>query len=113
MPETEDGRVLFMIPWQGKVLLGTTDTPPQMSRSSRGPARGVDFILRTAASCLSQGPGRRDVERLRRPRPLISAAPGEPTGRLSREHVIRTSPSGLVTIGGRVDHPQANGRRGD
>ena len=83
------------------MLLGTTDTPRADVPVEPRPLPGeIDFILRTAASCLA-GPGRRDVLSVFAGlRPLISAAPGEPTGRLSREHVIRTSPSGLVTIGG-------------
>ena len=27
VPKTADGRVLFAVPWLGKVILGTTDTP--------------------------------------------------------------------------------------
>ena len=27
VPHTDDGRVLFVIPWHGHVLVGTTDTP--------------------------------------------------------------------------------------
>ena len=27
VPRTDDGRVLFAIPWHGRVLVGTTDTP--------------------------------------------------------------------------------------
>lgn len=102
VPETEDGRVLFMIPWQGKVLLGTTDTPRSDIPVEPRPLPGeVDFILRTARSCLSRAPERSDVLSVFAGlRPLIAAAPGEPTGRLSREHVIRVSKSGLLTIGG-------------
>lgn len=49
VPETTDGRVLFMIPWQGKVLLGTTDTPRPDVPLEPGPLPGeVEFILRTA-----------------------------------------------------------------
>ena len=29
VPKTSDGRVLFAVPWLGKVILGTTDTPRQ------------------------------------------------------------------------------------
>ncbi len=102
VPETTDGRVLFMIPWQGKVLLGTTDTPRPDVPLEPGPLPGeVEFILRTAQTCLSRAPQRSDVLSVFAGlRPLIGAAPDEPTGQLSREHVIRVSASGLLTIGG-------------
>lgn len=56
VPETEDGRVLFMIPWQGKVLLGTTDTPARMSRSSRGPCPGRSISSSARRPPVSRGP---------------------------------------------------------
>ena len=27
VPHTDDGRVLFVIPWHDRVIVGTTDTP--------------------------------------------------------------------------------------
>ena len=27
IPRTDDGRVLFAVPWHNKIVLGTTDTP--------------------------------------------------------------------------------------
>ena len=27
IPKTDDGRVLFLVPWHNKVVVGTTDTP--------------------------------------------------------------------------------------
>ncbi|MCB1960938.1 MAG: glycerol-3-phosphate dehydrogenase/oxidase [Rhodocyclaceae bacterium] len=102
VPETSDGRVLFLIPWQGKVLLGTTDTPRQDSPlEPRALETEIDFILRTAADYLVRAPGRGDVRSVFAGlRPLIAADPDAPRSELSREHVIRVSPQGLVTIAG-------------
>lgn len=102
VPHTEDGRVLFMIPWQGKVLLGTTDTPLQETPlEPQAQAAEIDFILRTAAQYLARAPGRADVTSVFAGlRPLIAADPDAPRSELSREHVIRVSPQGLVTIAG-------------
>ena len=114
VPETEDGRVLFMIPWQGKVLLGTTDTPARMSRSSRGPARG-DRFHPPHGGLLSRGPRPpRCVERLRRP----SATHLCGTGRAHRPAFARARHPHFPERPGdhrwrQVDHLQANGRRGD
>lgn len=102
VPETDDGRVLFMIPWQGKVLLGTTDTPRDDSPlEPQAQAAEIDFILRTAACYLLRAPGRADIRSVFAGlRPLIAADPDAPRSELSREHVIRVSPQGLVTIAG-------------
>ena len=102
VPETDDGRVLFMIPWQGKVLLGTTDTPREDCPFEPQALDGeIDFILRTAARYLERAPTRADIRSVFAGlRPLIATDPEAPRSELSREHVIRVSPQGLVTIAG-------------
>ena len=57
IPSTEDGRVLFAVPWQGRVVLGTTDTPvPTASLEPRAQEAEIDFLLRTAARYLTTPP---------------------------------------------------------
>ena len=57
VPKTTDGRVLFAVPWLGKTLLGTTDTPrSDIVAEPRPFAHEVDFILREAARYLSRPP---------------------------------------------------------
>lgn len=47
IPRTDDGRVLFALPWHDKVLVGTTDTPiDSHSLEPRAPESEVDFILK-------------------------------------------------------------------
>ena len=101
IPKTPDGRVLFVIPWQGKVILGTTDTPvdspsdePQASDSE------IDLILETVAPYLAQAPSRCDVLAVYAgQRPLVAESGGASSA-LSREHAVDFSPSGLLTITG-------------
>lgn len=102
VPRTRDGRVLFAIPWQGRVLLGTTDTPrPDLPLEPAPLAGEVDFILETAARYLLQPPTRADVLSVFVGlRPLIGAGDASPTRSLSREHMIEVSPGGLVSITG-------------
>lgn len=102
VPETSDGRVLFVIPWQGRVLVGTTDTPRQDLPVEPRPLEGeIDFILETAGRYLVRKPGRTDVRSVFVGlRPLIDAGAAVSTGKLSREHHIEVSPGGLVTITG-------------
>lgn len=99
VPRTSDGRVLFMIPWRGRVLLGTTDTSRPDLPLEPAPLPGeVDFLLDTAARYLQRPPTRADVLSLFVGlRPLIGAGAGS-SGQLSREHLIEVSPEGLVSV---------------
>lgn len=57
VPKTADGRVLFAVPWLGKVILGTTDTPRQdLSREPEPFAEEVEFILSESARYLRRAP---------------------------------------------------------
>ena len=100
VPRTDDGRVLFIIPWQGKLLLGTTDTPRPDTPLEPRPLDGeVDFILATAARYLRRPPQRSDIRSVFAGlRPLIGGSGN--TSNLSREHVIQIAPSGLVSVAG-------------
>jgi glycerol-3-phosphate dehydrogenase len=102
IPKTEDGRVLFALPWHGKVLIGTTDTPVEQPEYEPRPLEEeIDFILRTAAQYLSSAPIHADVLSVFvGQRPLVKADDTASTAALSREHTIRVSNSGLLTITG-------------
>jgi glycerol-3-phosphate dehydrogenase len=63
VPKTADGRVLFAVPWLGKVILGTTDTPRNdLAREPMAFKEEVDFILNESARYLSRAPTRADVK---------------------------------------------------
>ena len=104
VPKTADGRVLFAVPWLGKVVLGTTDTPrPDLAREPEPFAAEVDFILNESARHLTRGPTRADVKSVwvgLRPLVRPSDDDGKPTKKLSREHTVLVSASGLVTVTG-------------
>ena len=104
IPETADGRVMFAIPWQGKVLLGTTDTPRSDLPDEPQPfAEEVDFLLRTAAGVLRRVPQRGDIRSaFAGLRPLLHPQhKGQGgTAALSREHAVLVSAGGLVTVAG-------------
>ncbi len=104
VPRTADGRVLFAVPWLGKVILGTTDTPRQdLAREPLPFREEVDFILRESARYLSRAPRRSDVTSAwvgLRPLVRPPTDSGQATQRLSREHTVLVSPSGLVTVTG-------------
>ena len=100
VPRTRDGRVLFVIPWHGHAVAGTTDTPVDApSLEPRALEEEIEFILETAGRYLSRPPTRADVLSVYVGlRPLVR---GEgKTSTLSRDHVIDVDRSGLLTITG-------------
>ncbi len=106
IPRTDDGRVLFAVPWHGKVVLGTTDTPiEQGSLEPVALEEEIDFILATAARYLKKTPRRDDVLSIFAGlRPLAAEIDGKnsKTKEISRSHKIFISKSGLMTmIGGK------------
>jgi glycerol-3-phosphate dehydrogenase len=104
VPKTADGRVLFAVPWLGKVILGTTDTPRHdLALEPRPFDEEIEFILTESARYLSRAPSRSNVKSIWVGlRPLVKPPQdeGDNTKGLSREHTIVISRSGLVTVTG-------------
>ena len=104
VPHTDDGRVLFVIPWHGKVLVGTTDTPMQTpDLEPRAMKDEIGFILRNAARYLARDPKESDILSIfAGQRPLVRppGKDGGATKAISRNHEVLVSDSGLVTIVG-------------
>jgi len=102
VPHTDDGRVMFAIPWLGRVIIGTTDVAvPQVDTEPRPQAGEIEFLLETANRYLEKPAKVVDVlSAFAGIRPLISAQ-GKGTAALSREHALLVDPtSGLLTIAG-------------
>jgi glycerol-3-phosphate dehydrogenase len=100
VPRTSDGRVLFVIPWHGHAVAGTTDTPVnEPSLEPRPFEQEIEFVLETAGRYLTRAPSRSDVQAVYVGlRPLVK---GEgKTSTLSRDHVIHVDDSGLLSITG-------------
>ena len=104
VPHTDDGRVLFVIPWHGKVLVGTTDTAMDHADiEPRAMKEEIGFILRNAARYLSHDPQEKDILSVfAGQRPLVRppGKSGAATKAISRNHEILVSDSGLITIVG-------------
>ena len=104
VPKTADGRVLFAVPWLGKLILGTTDSPRQDVVREPEPFREeVDFILQESARYLTRAPRAADIRSIWVGlRPLVKPQDddGDNTKSLSREHTVLSSRSGLVTVTG-------------
>lgn len=105
IPKTDDGRVLFLVPWHGRLLAGTTDTPIEAhTLEPRALEEEISFILRNAGKYLNKAPRRSDVLSIFAGlRPLAlpdSSKNGKATKDISRNHSLKVSDSGLLTITG-------------
>ena len=102
VPQTSDGRVLFVVPWHDRAVVGTTDTP--VSRIDLEPCplqEEIEFILAHAARYLSKDPKPRDIKSVFAGlRPLVNTGKEHDTAAISRDHYLLVSESGLVTITG-------------
>ncbi|MEZ4700790.1 MAG: glycerol-3-phosphate dehydrogenase/oxidase [Rhodothermales bacterium] len=102
VPHTDDGRVLFAIPWHERTVIGTTDTPmTDASLEPRPLADELAFLLEHAKRYLTKDPEPSDVlSCFAGLRPLVRSAGEGTTAELSRDHTLQISRSGLVTITG-------------
>ena len=102
VPKTADGRVMFAIPWHGRTVIGTTDTPvDDVPLEPRPLEEEIEFLLQTAGEYLMRRPERADVLSVFAGiRPLVRAKDTQKTSRLARDHTIDVAPSQLVTITG-------------
>jgi glycerol-3-phosphate dehydrogenase len=103
IPKTKDGRVLFIVPWHHRLIVGTTDTlidthliePIALNQE-------IDFILNTAQEYLNKKPTRADIVSVFAGLRPLSAPDdeNEKTKEISRSHKILVSETGLITITG-------------
>ena len=103
VPHTDDGRVMFAIPWYDVVVVGTTDTPVDEIPEEPVPFREeVEFILQTANRYLSRPAAPSDLKSVFAGiRPLVRMGDSESTASLSRDHTLLIDPdSGLITVAG-------------
>jgi len=102
VPQTDDGRVLFAVPWYDKVIVGTTDTEVDQALLEPIPLeKEVEFVLEHAKKYMDHDPELSDVRSIFAGiRPLLKPAETKSTASISRDHHIQISQSGLVTITG-------------
>ena len=103
IPKTDDGRVLFAVPWHNKVVVGTTDTP--VDSATLEPValeEEIRFILETSGKYLTKAPKRSDILSIFAGlRPLAAPKAGSSkTKEISRSHKIVVSESELFTMVG-------------
>ena len=101
VPKTSDGRVIFAIPWEGVTVIGTTDEPALRSEMEpNSTAAEIDFLIATIAPYLRAPITRADIRSIFSGlRPLVTGKENH-TSKLSREHHLDASATGLITIAG-------------
>lgn len=104
IPKTDDGRVLFLVPWHQHLVVGTTDTPIDThTLEPRAHEDEIDFILRNAQKYLKSNPHRKDILSIfagLRPLAVPGGGEGGVTKKISRRHYIEVSKDRLMTITG-------------
>jgi glycerol-3-phosphate dehydrogenase len=104
VPHTDDGRVLFVIPWHGHTLIGTTDIPrPRPEEDPQPTEEEIGFILHNAGRYLQRIPARGDVlAAFAGMRPLVheGGTDGTASKKVSREHVVLVGEAGLISVMG-------------
>lgn len=101
IPRTEDGRVLFAVPWHQKIIVGTTDTATHhVDIEPVALQEEIDFVLEHMTDYLTAQPTHQDIKSVFCGlRPLVKGNQ-KSTASLSREHMIEISSSGLISITG-------------
>ena len=102
IPKTDDGRVLFAVPWHNKVVLGTTDTPiEEVSYEPKPLEEEIEFIIKHINRYCTSLITRADVNAVYVGlRPLVKQKTKVSSALISREHHLSVSSSGLITITG-------------
>lgn len=102
VPETSDGRVLFILPWHDKIVVGTTDIKVDSpSLEPLAKLEEVDFIINTLNQYSINQVSYADIKSVFcGQRPLVKSANAKNTAKISRKHELSITQNGLVTIVG-------------
>ncbi|NBT58053.1 FAD-dependent oxidoreductase, partial [bacterium] len=101
IPKTKDKRVLFVLPWLGHLLVGTTDQPAKLSDDPKPTLEEIAFIQEEYSRYFE---GSLESSQIHSSwsglRPLVDETSQKGTASLSRDHSFDESPSGLISIFG-------------
>lgn len=101
IPKTEDGRVMFLVPWKGKTVAGTTDIPAEIVHNPKPTEEEIVFLLNSLSKYLSVSVRRGDVlAAWSGLRPLVRDPQAHNTESILRDHFIEVSESNMITIAG-------------
>lgn len=99
IPKTEDGRVLFILPWMGKCLVGTTDEHTILSEHPEVSPKDVDYLLKHLEIYFDLKIDKKEIlSSWCGIRPLVAPDKDASTSSIVRDHIITSSDSGLISI---------------
>jgi glycerol-3-phosphate dehydrogenase len=100
LPETDDGRILFVLPWEDRAIIGTTDTGSGDLDHPEATPEDIEYLIRHVNRYLNVNLTRDDLISVYAGyRPLVRSRE-KPSANLSRTHVVLQEDNGMVTIVG-------------
>ena len=101
LPETEDERIIFLVPWRSRVIIGTTDTGTGDLDHPQANTADVDYLLNHLNRSVVRPLDRSEIlSTYAGYRPLLRLRQGKTSARLSRTHTIVEGAHGLISISG-------------
>ncbi|KAF5180943.1 Glycerol-3-phosphate dehydrogenase [Thalictrum thalictroides] len=101
IPKTKDGRVVFILPWNGKTVVGTTDSTSAITDLPKPREDEIEFILNAISDYLNIKVGRSDIlSTWSGIRPLATDPSAKSTSSISRDHIVNVECPGFITITG-------------
>lgn len=101
LPETDDDRIIFIVPWLSRAIVGTTDTATSLAAPPVAEQDDIAYLLNHMNRYLREPVTTADViSTFAGYRPLLRLKKDEATGKLSRAHEVVEREDGLVTVAG-------------
>ena len=101
LPETDDGRIIFVVPWLSRALVGATDTETSLDSAPIAGQDDIAYLLSHLNRYLREPVAHADiVSTYAGYRPLLQLKKHKATGKLSRAHEVVEREDGLVTVAG-------------
>lgn len=100
IPKTEDHRVIFAIPWQGRLLVGTTEAESTLDAEETVSKTEAEYLLRHLNPYFVRPFDRSDiVSAMVGLRPLVHSSKSTEMSKLIRDFEIESQPrSGLISV---------------
>lgn len=101
LPETQDGRIIFIVPWRSRALVGTTDEPATHADAGIAAGDEIDYLLAHLNRYLRRPVSPDDiVSTFAGYRPLLRLRRRRTPARLSRTHAVLETEDGLISVSG-------------
>lgn len=98
VPRSSDGRVLFILPFLGRTLVGTTDVPCEAAEATAVSDQETQFLLHHLRAWFPLAADIRVTSAWAGGRPLLRPATTQASSRVVREHEVELLPNGLISL---------------